>query len=210
MSEDPTLEGQAIDAATGGIVGGVTAPVIGETVHQAIRFGKPLVTGIAKWAGGKLASNEAERIAAAHGEDASRLALDAADPASQTGKAQRALVHAGESPEALEAHARAVTDDLTGIAKHGDAIEAYETIGEKARIAKKYFERDGVDPEQIAKHADEIATRVRQSVEEIRPHVSNGTPEAQLLGRIEKQIEEYSLLPLDERTGTPMDIAGDR
>lgn len=205
-STDPTPAGQFFDTLGGAEMGMIAAPVAGETVHQAANLGKPLAKGIGKL----IASREAARIEAAHGPLAAERSLQAADPRSAAGQGIRKLLHAGESPEAIEAHARGITDEVTKLQQHLDSIEAYETIGRKAQVARKYFERDQVDPTAIANNADSIVRDTRQAVEEMLPHVSPGTDEARLIGRLQKQIGEYDLVPLDSTTATPYEVASDK
>lgn len=209
-SEDPTASGQAFDALGGAEVGALTGPLAGELTHQVLTRAQPLVRGAAEKLGNMVRRGEANRIEAAHGPAARDLAMQAADPNSAAGKAQRALVHAGESPEATEAHARAVTGDVSKIAEHQDAIQAYETIAEKARVAQKYFQQDGVDPLAVSKSADDIATEVRQSIQEMLSGVQQGTDDFRLLKRIEKEVLEYDLRPFDAAQATPLDIAGNK
>jgi len=180
---------QAFDALGGAEVGTVAGPIAGEVAHQVATKGAPIVRGAGNWLRGR----EANRVEAAHGPLAARRALEAADPESASGKYIRRQLSAGESPEALEAHARAVTDDVSAIAKHGDVIQSAETIAEKTRTAQRYMETDEVDPNSVVGHADALAAEAKQQIQDMLQGVAPGTDDYRLLKRLEKDFSEYDL-----------------
>ena len=168
LDEDPLAVAE--DAAWGAGIGAVTAPIVGEAFHRGLKVIPKAATATRNL----MVRREADRIRAAHGDEAAERALAAANPASEPGREIRANVLGAELPEVKQAQTarveRALTEMGPGQRTRAQAARAADPdvrdeytrtlesqlkqIGPK--VEQLELARKGKDPALIDRHTREV------------------------------------------------------
>ena len=192
-SKQKTLGGQALDTAQGAATGAILAPILGEATHQVVAGVPQLARAAQRTLGTMRANQAASQIEQQHGGDLAEFARQIADPNSPQGKANRALMQAGESPEALAQHGKTLERSVSGIAKSADEIQAAETIAKKTKLAGLMMAEDGVDPIPAIHSTDQIIEEMGQQIGDWKKNMVPGMPDWNALTKAERTLASYNL-----------------
>lgn len=192
-SEAKDLAGQAQDTGLGALVGGITAPLVGEVTHQVVTAAKPLrdlaVRKITDWRTGRAVKAVEEQA----GGDLAEFARKFANPQSTEGQGLRAMARQGASPEAMEEHGRSLAQDVSQTQRALDAINSDETIKQKSLNAGRYMTQEAIDPKPAVQSTDALIQDIADQVAGWKQETVKGTPDYGVLTRVENAIKQYKL-----------------